>query len=144
MIDMIDHNIIIQENVMLNAAATIKFFQKIESAYPHKSKIHIFCDNARYYRNKQVTEYLKRSKILLHFLPPYSPNLSPIERLWKWMKERVIYNVYYDAYEDFKDAVMGFFLALNRLAPDSELGRALRSRGRDKFRPLGAPVATNF
>ena len=25
--------------------------------------------------------------MVLHFLPPYSPNLNPIERLWKWMKE---------------------------------------------------------
>ncbi len=48
---------------------------------------------ARYYRNKAVTEYRETSKIAVHFLPPYSPNLNPIERLWKWMKERVIYNL---------------------------------------------------
>jgi len=56
------------------------------------SKIHIFCDNARYYRNKSVQAYIENSKVKLHFLPPYSPNLNPIERLWKWMKERVMYN----------------------------------------------------
>ncbi len=94
-IDVVNHNVLIQEDQTLNAKSTIRFFQKIEEAYPHKWKIHVFCDNAPYYRNKEVREYLKNSKTALHFLPPYSPNLNPIERLWKWMKERVIYNTYY-------------------------------------------------
>jgi len=128
---------------MLNAEATINFFQKIEEAYPEKNRVHIFCDNARYYRNKAVTEYLKTSKIRLHFLPPYSPNLNPIERLWKWMKERVIYNTYYQDFEDFRSAVFGFFAILLTLDADSVLGKDLRRRVRDKFRPISAP-ATAF
>ena len=68
---------------MLNAQATISFLDKIEKAYPAKRKIHIFLDNARYYKNQSVKNYLEGSKIQLHFLPPYSPNLNPIERLWK-------------------------------------------------------------
>jgi transposase len=143
MIDITNHNVVVQEDIMLNAEATITFFQKIEAAYPNKNKIHLFSDNARYYRNKQVLEYLKTSKINLHFLPPYSPNLNPIERLWKWMKERVLYNIYYDAYENFKEAVMGFFSALKNLPSDSELGQNFRSRVGDRFSPIGAP-STNF
>lgn len=135
-IDVIDHKILVQEDKMLNAEATISFFRKIEEAYPEKNGVHVFCDNARYYRNKAVTEYLKTSKIRLHFLPPYSPNLNPIERLWKWMKERVIYNTYYAEFEDFKLAVFGFFRTLNEIVPDSMLGQALRSRVKDKFRPV--------
>jgi transposase len=127
----------------LNAESTIRFFQTIEEAYPCKRKIHVFCDNASYYRNKAVKKYLEASKIDLHFLPPCSPNLNPIERLWKWMKERVIYNTYYEHFEDFKMAVSGFFATLNMLAADSVLGRSLRSRVRDQFRPIGAPAA-NF
>jgi transposase len=87
-----------------------------------------------------VSEYLKTSKVRLHFLPPYSPNLNPIERLWKWMKERVIYNTYYAEFEDFKLAVFGFFATLSTLAADSVLGQAFRSRVRDRFRPVNAPV----
>jgi len=137
-VDVIDHKVLIQEDKMLNAEATISFFRKIEEAYPQKNGIHVFCDNARYYRNKAVTEHLKTSKIRLHFLPPYSPNLNPIERLWKWMKERVIYNTYYPEFEDFKLAVFGFFAALSTLAAESVLGQNFRSRVRDKFRPIGA------
>lgn len=136
-IDVVDHKVLIQENPMLNASATISFFEKVEKAYPEKKKVHLFCDNARYYRNKAVTEYLKISRIQLHFLPPYSPNLNPIERLWKWMKERVIYNTYYQDFEDFKLAIFGFFSTLSTLAAESVLGQSFRSRVRDKFRLVG-------
>jgi transposase len=139
-IDVIGHKILVQEDKMLNAEAIIRFFRKIEEAYPEKNGVHVFCDNARYYRNKAVTEYLKTSKVRLHFLPPYSPNLNPIERLWKWMKERVIYNTYYAEFEDFKLAVFGFFAALSTLAADSVLGQAFRSRVRDRFRPVNTLV----
>jgi transposase len=142
-IDVISHSVLVAEDTTLNADSTIRFFQKVEAAYPTKTKIHIFCDNASYYRNKAVTKYLSASKIALHFLPPYSPNLNPIERLWKWMKERVIYNTYYEHFEEFKAAVMGFFAVLSTVTATSILGQTLRGRVRDKFSPIGAP-ATNF
>ena len=137
-IDVIDHKVLVQEDKMLNAEATISFFRTVEEAYGSKNRIHIFCDNARYYRNKAVAEYLETSKIRLHFLPPYSPNLNPIERLWKWMKERVIYNTYYSEFEDFKSAIFGFFNTVSVLAAESVLGQDFRRRVRDKFRPIGA------
>ena len=142
-IDVTSHKILIQEDQTLNAESTIEFFQKIEKAYPDKQKVHVFCDNAPYYRNKKVKKYLELSKIVLHFLPPYSPNLNPIERLWKWMKERVIYNTYYEHFEEFKGAIMGFFAQLSTLGAASSLGQELRSKVRDKFKPIGAPSA-NF
>jgi transposase len=139
-VDVITHKVLVQEDDMLNAEATISFFRKLEDAYPTKSKIHLFCDNARYYRNKSVTEHLKTSRIRLHFLPPYSPNLNPIERLWKWMKECVLYNTYYEDFEDFKSAIFGFFATLSTLDAESVLGQTFRSRVRDRFRLIGAPI----
>jgi len=142
-IDVVNHNVIVHEDMTLNAESTIRFFQKIEEAYPGKNKIHVFCDNSPYYRNKTVLQYLETSKIVLHFLPPYSPNLNPIERLWKWMKERVIYNTYYKHFGDFREAVLGFFTVLSTATVESVLGQALRARVRDKFRAIGEPE-TNF
>jgi len=142
-LDVISHKVIIQADQTLNANSTIDFLKKIEKAYPDKEKIHVFCDNARYYKNKNVHKYLENSKIKLHFLPPYSPNLNPIERLWKWMKERVIYNAYYPGFDEFKSAIFGFFSLISSLGSESELGKCFRSRVRDKFRPIGAPAA-NF
>lgn len=142
-LDVVSHKIVIQSDKTLDAHSTIRFLQKIEGAYPDKNKIHVFCDNAKYYKNQLVQEYLETSKIALHFLPSYSPNLNPIERLWKWMKERVIYNAYYPEFDEFKHAILGFFALLSTLSPDSLLGQCFRTRVRDKFRPIGAP-ATNF
>ena len=139
-LDLLEQKVHFQEDSMLNAEATISFFEKIEKAYPTKKKIHLFCDNARYYKNKKVREYLEKSKIEAHFLPPYSPNLNPIERLWKWMKERVLYNTYYQDFESFKHAIFGFLESLSRLDLNSPLGRSFSSRIRDHFRAIGAPI----
>jgi transposase len=125
---------------MLNAETTITFFKKLEQAYPDKKKVHLFLDNVRYYKNKKVKAYLENSRIEVHYLPPYSPNLNPIERLWKWMKERVLYNTYYEKYDEFKQAVFGFLECLSSLDPSSELGREFYSRVRDRFRPTGASI----
>lgn len=137
-IDITSYQVFVEEDKTLNALATTNFFKKIEAAYPKKRTIYLFCDNARYYRNRDVKEYLKTSKIKLHFLPPYSPNLNPIERLWKWMKERVLYNTYYPDFESFRSAILGFFSSLQRLDRKSALGKCLRSRVGDRFHPIGS------
>ena len=57
------------------------------------------------------------------------------------MKERVIYNTYYEYVEDFRSAVLGFFDGLSSLSSESVLGQNLRSRIRDKFSPIHSPQA---
>jgi transposase len=39
------------------------------------------------------------------YLPPYSPNLNLIERLWKFVKRKCLYSIYYDNFQDFKAAI---------------------------------------
>jgi transposase len=51
--------------------------------------ITVVLDNARYQHNKLVVETAQRLGLELLFLPPYSPNLNLIERLWKWLKTRI-------------------------------------------------------
>jgi transposase len=134
-IDIITKRVLVQQDITLNAKSTIVFFQKLETAYPEANVVHVFCDNARYYKNKEVTEYLSRSKIKMHFLPPYSPNLNPIERLWKLMNEEVLYNQYYEHFIDFKNAVLSFLGSLAN--PPVELFQRLTNRITDNFRVIG-------
>jgi transposase len=134
-IDIVSRKVLVREDERLNAATTIDFLKMIEAAYPNAGWVHVFCDNAKYYRNKQVQEYLVSSKIKMHFLPPYSPNLNPIERLWKFMNERVLYNKYYEKFAHFKKAVFGFLESL--LDPPQELQEALIRRITDRFRVVG-------
>lgn len=104
-----DFDVTIREDERINAQSTIQLFKQIEDKYPNAQNIHIIADNARYYRCKLVKEYLQESRIKLIFLPPYSPNLNLIERLWKFFKKEVIYDTYHETYEEFKSATTSFF-----------------------------------
>ncbi len=93
----------------INAQSTMSLFQKLEEQYPHAKRIIAICDNASYYRSKLVTEYLKNSRIEIKFLPPYSPNLNLIERLWRFMNTKIRNNQYYEKFVEFKTATLSFF-----------------------------------
>ncbi len=115
----------------IDAISSIALFEQIEDANPHARRITIICDNARYYRSKAVAAYLENSRINLLFLPPYSPNLNLIERFWKFFKRQVLYNRYYEAFDDYKDACKRFFRKL-----DSHVGQ-LRSLLTENFEIIG-------
>lgn len=95
----------------INAQETMKLFDKIQKTYADKRKIIIIIDNARYYKNKLVTAYLAQPncRIVLKFLPPYSPNLNFIERLWKYMKRYIIGVKYREKFKEFEYDVHQFF-----------------------------------
>ncbi len=80
----------------INADSTIALFKQLEVLYPIAVWIDVICDNAHYDRSKAVQDYLKTSRIQLIFLPPYAPNLNLIERLWKFLKKKVLYNRHYE------------------------------------------------
>jgi transposase len=134
-LDIISKKVLVREDLSLNAESIIAFLNSLEAAYPEIRKIHVFCDNARYYKNKEVMAHLKHSKIEMHFLPPYSPNLNPIERLWKLMNEKVLYNKYYEKFSQFKEAVLGFLQSLSE--PPLELVEQMTRRLIDSFQAMG-------
>jgi transposase len=63
-------------------------------------------DNARYQRCAQVVTLATSLQIELCFLPPYSPNLNLIERLWKFVKKQCLYSIYYADFAAFKTAIV--------------------------------------
>ena len=65
----------------------------------------IIMDNARYQRCIKVIEQAKILDIDILFLPPYSPNLNLIERLWKFTKKKCLYNRYHETFCHFKAAI---------------------------------------
>jgi transposase len=93
----------------VNGESSLRLFRKLESKHPKAKWIHVIVDNARYYTSHWLRDKLKGSKIVLHYLPGYSPNLNLIERLWKFFKKQVLYNQYYEKFEDFLSACKGFF-----------------------------------
>jgi Transposase and inactivated derivatives len=99
----------------INAQATIDTFKELEAFYPNKATIYVIIDNARYYKNAMVKEWLKTSRIEPIYLPAYSPNLNLIERFWKCLKKHVILNTYYESFLEFKQALLDF---CNRGSPE--------------------------
>jgi putative transposase len=57
-------------------------------------KIHVICDNAKCHTSDAVAVYLweHRDRIELHFLPSYSPDCNPIERVWWHLHDQITRN----------------------------------------------------
>lgn len=119
--------VIAREYKAVNAENMIEFLKDLE-AVSQASIIHIICDNGRANKNKALEEYLKTSKIKMHYLPPYSPNLNPIERLWKIMREKKTYNKCYDHFADFGAAIRDFFFE-----DIPKMAQTLKKRINDNF-----------
>lgn len=111
----------------VNADSICDFLWKLRKANPGKYYVHLILDNAKYHHGNQVKEFAKELGIKLHYLPPYSPNLNPVERMWKLMHERVRYNKYHSTFSDFTDATVGFFKNIGRQK------KILRDRITDNF-----------
>lgn len=93
----------------VNAESIKAFLEQLIASTPLVSKINLIWDNAGYHKSKEILDFVSNTKIKIHYLPPYSPNLNPIERLWKLMHEHVTYNRYYAKLADFTEGILGFF-----------------------------------
>lgn len=102
--------VIVHESKTVNAEATIELFEKILLKNPEKRAVYAFCDNASYYFNQKVQAWLESNPrfVLIH-LPVYSPNLNLIERLWKFMRKKVIDLKCYPKFKNFRQAILDFF-----------------------------------
>lgn len=114
----------------VNAESMVDFVGKVRCQYGSKT-VHIILDRSGYHRAALLAEKAEKLNIKLHFLPPYSPNLNPIERLWKVMNEKVRNNRFFKGAKDFKEAISGFF---ENILPS--IGNDLDGRINDNFQIL--------
>jgi transposase len=110
------------------------YFEYLQTAITGTGCIHVILDRARYQSCAEVRLYVQTSRIRLHFLPPYSPNLNSIEALWKIMHEETTQNTHYAHFKDFTEAIGRFF------ATFPEKSRQWTDRLTDNFRVLHAPL----
>jgi transposase len=105
--------VIVTPSETINTDSTLKLFDTIIENYSDtEGNLYLFSDNATYYKslilqNALKTEKYKRIKMI--FLPAYSPNLNPIERVWKFFKKNVLENKFYKTFSEFKSAIELFF-----------------------------------
>ena len=77
------------------------FLLALAKAYVGR-KICLVCDNGRFHTTKAVRQWLTehRDQIEVFWLPPYSPSLNLIERLWGHIKRTILANVLYASLDD--------------------------------------------
>jgi transposase len=81
----------------------------------NQNPITLVLDNARYQRCDLVVNLAKELGIELLFLPPYSPNLNLIERVWKFTKKQCLNSKYYSDFNLFKNAISSFLLSMHQV-----------------------------
>lgn len=84
-------------------------YEKVLASHPDVRPVYVVCDNSRYYRNRELSQWLVDKPFAQVFLPPYSPNLNLIERLWKFLRQKIINLCFYHTKGAFLQVVLGFF-----------------------------------
>lgn len=96
------------KKVLMYADKTdIKSFKKFLKKLSKLGKCLLVLDNSSWHKSKKVRKYAETLGIVLWFLPPYSPELNPIEQLWRMVKNSVTYRMHCDM-DDLKCAVRRF------------------------------------
>ena len=104
-----DKNTIVIERKSINAEAIVHLLERVGNKQK-QGKIYLVLDNAKYHHAKVVKRWLlHHPRFKLVFLPPYSPNLNIIERLWRFFHQKVTNNHYFETFKEFKDATNTFF-----------------------------------
>jgi len=80
-----------------NAVTFHEFVVELRKHRKKGSQMVVVLDNARYHHAKWLREQLSpyRRWLKLVFLPPYSPELNPIERVWKMTRRICTHNQYF-------------------------------------------------
>jgi len=76
----------------MNAATFIGFLERVRKRF---GPVLMFLDNASWHKTKAVLDYVAEcGDIRLEYLPPYTPELNPIETEWRTMRDAMGNRVY--------------------------------------------------
>ena len=66
-----------------------------------QGKIHLILDNVSWHKAQDLSDFFiaNRDRLVRVFLPPYSPELNPIERVWRITRRQVTHNRYFQSIE---------------------------------------------
>jgi len=92
-----DGLMVTRQAAVFNAQTFLDFLKVVIRHARRGRKIVLVLDNARYHHAKFLRDWLHSHKdtLVLLFLPPYSPDLNPIERVWKLTRRLCTHNQYF-------------------------------------------------
>jgi transposase len=88
------------------------FLQEISNSYPD-SRIAFIMDGAGWHKSNDL-EIPKN--ITIFFLPPYSPELNPVERFWLHLKQNVMRNRVFESMKELENNLENFINSLTDTA----------------------------
>lgn len=90
-----------------NGQTTCETLEALRQTYPHQPLVLIW-DNVRYHHSKLVRSKAEELGIRLLYLPPYSPDLQPVERLWGWLRQELTYLHCHADEQELMDRIAAF------------------------------------
>ena len=97
-----------REQESFNAMTTFSFFEKLhKECIASGRKAVVIIDNARYHHAKLHKKWREDhlDEIEFEYLPPYSPDLNPSERIWKLTRRLCLHNRYFQRLDDVVNVV---------------------------------------
>jgi transposase len=105
---------------------TLTFYRFIRKVIKHYSgkKVIMVVDNVRYHHAKRLKPILERYKhrVELLYLPAYSPDLNPVERIWWYMRKKITHNRYI---EDMNTRIEKFQDLMKEFEAENQIGKNL-------------------
>ena len=108
------HHYFLLTEANINQDRLVEFLALLRTKFPDKRQIYLIVDNAPYNHARKVKAEANKQGIILDYLPPYSPNLNPIERLWKFVRKKFFKDRYRDTFAKFCQQLDHFFANLDQ------------------------------
>lgn len=115
--------LVTQQATTLNAETFLRFLKKLLRHRKRGQQAVLISDNSGYHHASMLQPWLTshEQSLRLDFLPPYSPELNPIERVWKLTRKRCVHNCYFPTLESLVTVVSDTFAVWSK--PNESLRR---------------------
>ena len=102
-------SLLTQETTTFNAATFGDFLYHVLQRT--EGKIYLILDNATWHKALDLRDFFidNQDRLVRIFLPPYSPELNPIERVWRVTRRQVTHNRYFASTQELKTALTSHF-----------------------------------
>ncbi len=104
-----------------NSATFISFLEELLVKQHPKGRMVLVMDNAAYHKSASALAALSlfEHRVMVFWLPPYCPDLNPIELFWRYLKDHACANKLQDNIEEVVKAAVKIMTAQN--CPTSDL-----------------------
>jgi len=113
-----------KENDKFNGMTFWNFLQPLRQlSAQSQRRVVVITDNAKYHHARLHQDWREQQApdFVLDYLPPYSPELNPVERVWKRTRRNCVHNVYFPTLQALVEKVERQFAKWSK--PNDELAR---------------------